>query len=241
MVGDFVKGARFFLAGLKNVMRSETRKFVMIPLLINVAIFAGLFWLGFDLVDSALTQLIPESWGWVAYIIWPIAIIAALVICFYTFTLLANLIGSPFNERLSQVVAEIDGLPFPDVPDTGLLTGVGNAMAGEVRKWLYFLSFLLPIGVVWLVPIVNILAAPLWIVAGAWMLGFEYSDYPMSNSGYKFADKRGWARQNKAKVLGFGFACLGATMIPILNFFVMPSAVIGASLLWNDARREGLA
>ncbi|MDT8372288.1 MAG: sulfate transporter CysZ, partial [Gammaproteobacteria bacterium] len=41
-------------------------------------------------------------------------------------------------------------------------------------------------------------------------------------------------KQKRLLALGFGLATLGATMIPIVNFLVIPAAVAGATALYLE-------
>jgi CysZ protein len=74
------------------------------------------------------------------------------------------------------------------------------------------------------------------------MLALQYIDYPMANHGFKFSAIRSRLRGRRLLGLGFGAATAGMTLVPVLNFIVMPSAVAGATALWvrelqgNEAR-----
>ena len=80
-----------------------------------------------------------------------------------------------------------------------------------------------------MIPGVNIISPVLWAWFGAWMLAIEYTDYPLGNHGYGFAEIRATLRQRRWLALGFGSAATLATIIPLVNFFVMPMAVAGAT------------
>jgi CysZ protein len=71
------------------------------------------------------------------------------------------------------------------------------------------------------------------------MLTIEYADYPMGNNGLKFREIRARLRRRRLLGLGFGAATAGLTMVPVLNFIAMPSAVAGATALWvRELRTE---
>jgi len=78
----------------------------------------------------------------------------------------------------------------------------------------------------------------LWVLFSSWMLALDYHDYPMGNHQLLFREQRGILRQNRSLALGFGFATLGATMIPIVNFFVIPAAVAGATALFVEHLKQ---
>jgi CysZ protein len=74
----------------------------------------------------------------------------------------------------------------------------------------------------------------LWVLFSAWALALDYHDYPMGNHQLLFKQQRKIMRQHRRLALGFGLATLGATMIPVVNFLVIPAAVAGATALYLD-------
>ena len=73
-----------------------------------------------------------------------------------------------------------------------------------------------------------------WGLYGAWILAVEYADYPMANAGLRPRAQRARLRDERRLALGFGTGVLVLTLVPGLNLVAMPSAVIGATLLWCD-------
>ena len=231
MIADMAHGARFLLSGFRIILRPGLRRFVAIPALINAVIFSAVIALGALYLDTLIERFIPEWLGWIEFILWPLFALMSLIISYYTFTIVANLLASPFNDRLSEKVAARLG-KAPDPVDRGILGDVAESVAAEIRKWLYFAFLAFIVLVLWLFPLTSLLAPFAWILLGAWMMGFEYIAYPLANQRMKFREQRAWMHDHRALVVGFGFAVLGATLIPILNFFVMPAAVAGGTQLW---------
>jgi CysZ protein len=64
------------------------------------------------------------------------------------------------------------------------------------------------------------------------MLAIDYHDYPMGNHQLLFNEQREVLKKKRTLALGFGMATMLATMIPIVNFFVIPAAVAGATALY---------
>jgi CysZ protein len=54
----------------------------------------------------------------------------------------------------------------------------------------------------------------------------------MSNNGLKFKEIRARLRSQRLMGLGFGAAAAALTMVPVLNFLAMPSAVAGGTAMW---------
>jgi CysZ protein len=66
------------------------------------------------------------------------------------------------------------------------------------------------------------------------MLAIDYHDYPMGNHQILFSEQRDTLKQHRLLVLGFGGATLAATMVPLINFIVIPAAVAGATALYLE-------
>ena len=62
----------------------------------------------------------------------------------------------------------------------------------------------------------------------------QYVDYPFDNHRTTFDDMYGFLRKNCMLSLSFGAGVILVSLIPVINFFVMPAAVIGATLMWMD-------
>lgn len=244
MIGDAVRGFGCFTAGLRMLPRPGLRRYVLGPLLLNIVLFAGLIWFGVgqfsDLVNWLLSPL-PGWLDWLRYLLWPLFALTVLIAVFFTFSLVANLIGAPFNGLLAEAVeSQLTGKPLDE---TGgwkkMLAEVVPAILGEVRKLGYFVLWAIPLAVLFLIPGLNLAAPFLWAGFGAWMLALEYGDFPMGNHDIRFVAQRQIFRNRRGLALGFGGAAMLATMIPFLNFLVMPAAVAGATQLWVRHLQDG--
>jgi CysZ protein len=229
-----VEGARYLLRGFSLIRRPGLRRFVAIPLLVNLLLFGSAIFFGGQYFDGLMERLLPDYLDWLEFLIWPLFALMVLVLAFYTFTLVANLFGAPFNDRLAEKVASRMGASLPNAESRSLVGDVAQSIFGELRKWLYFLGLMALVLLCWIIPLTTVFAPFLWLLLSAWMMSVEYTDYPMANTGLTFSQRRAWLRQHRGLAIGFGAATLGATMIPVVNFAVMPAAVAGATLLWVD-------
>lgn len=233
-------GARYLLRGLRLIAQPGLRRFVLVPLLINVLVFSAAVWYGvvsFETFIAWMQSKVPAWLQWLEWVLWPLFVLALLIVVFYTFTLVANLLAAPFNGLLAEKVElHLTGRPLNE--GGGLkkvLIELVPTLIDELRKLLYILLWAVPFLLLFLVPGVNVAAPVLWFLYTAWMLAFEYSDYPMGNHGLRLRAIRGRLRRRRALALGFGATAAGMTMIPVLNFVVMPSAVAGATAMWVEA------
>jgi CysZ protein len=239
MIGPFVTGFRYGTAGLRWLLRPGIRRYVILPILVNAAVFAaGFVWLAGYVgeLQARVMAWLPDWLDWLSWLLWPIAILAGLVLIWTGFTVIANLIGSPFNGLLSERVLSLHDPAAAPVVE-GAWTDLMRAPLDELRKLLYFA--LLAIGplIISFVPGINVLSPLAWGLFGAWVLAVEYADYPMGNAGLRPVRQRSILRSERRLALGFGAGVLLLTVVPGLNLVAMPSAVIGATLLWSDRLR----
>jgi CysZ protein len=159
-----------------------------------------------------------------------------LIAAFYTFTIIANFISSPFNSLLA---ARVELLLTPEgaqPPESQF--SILESLAHEVKKIIFLLGWSVPLAALFFIPGLNLLAPFAWLLFSAWMLALEYGDYPLGNHGIPFREQRRLLRGQGLLNLGFGAATLLATSIPIVNLFAIPAAVAGATALWVENRRE---
>ena len=237
-----LSGIGYFLQGLRLIFRPSLRRYVVIPLAINLLMFGALIWLGASQFGQLMDWLMPELPGWLQWaqwLFWLLFGISALLILFFTFSLLANLVGAPFNGLLAEAVEfHLSGRrPADGGGWKKMLKDLLPTLLDELRKLLYFAAWSLPFLLLFVIPVVNIIAPFAWLAFSAWMLALEYADYPMGNHGLKSAEQKQRLGQQRLLSLGFGAAVTVATMTPILNFLVMPAAVAGATALWVERLR----
>jgi CysZ protein len=237
VVTDLVRGAGFLLQGFRLLRRTGLRRYVIAPLGVNFLVFTGLIWLAAGFFSDLVHWLLPAGDAWwigiITAMLWIFfAGIVATVLAF-GFTLVANLIAAPLNGWLAQKV-EHTVAPHVQGParETGFLSGLYSTVKSEVRHLIYYLMIVGPLMLLSLVPGLVVVTAPLAFVVGGWMLALEYLAYPLENHNMSFHQLRAWVRGRRMLVAGFGIAVMVATLIPLVNFLVMPAAVAGATALF---------
>ncbi len=238
---DILNGPRYLLQGAVLLTRPKLRRFVIIPLFINLLLFGGLIAWAYHWVDGTTQWMLSRlpSWlQWLSFFIVPLFWTTSLVVIFYSFSVVANLIGAPFNGLLAEAVeAHLTGKAFAS-NWRDVVRDIVPAMFSELRKLLYYLLRAIPLFILLWIPLVNVPATVLWVLFGAWMMTVQYVDYPMGNHRLFFADQRARLRKRPLLAWSFGGLVMVATMIPVVNFVVMPAAVAGATVMW--VREEGL-
>ena len=231
-----IKGASYIFKGFTLLKLPGVKRYVIIPTLINIILFAAVIWYGSEQFDTLLEQYLPSWLAWLEFLLWPLFVLASLLIVFFAFTLVANIIGAPFNSVLSEKIEE--KLTHQKIASNGgyldLLRGARIGIVNEIRKLLYLAIRIFPLLILFIIPGLNIFAPFLWFIFGAWLLAIEYLDYPMGNRNLAFKQQISLLKEKRFLCLGFGMAIVLMTIIPVLNFFAMPVGVAAATALWVD-------
>lgn len=259
MLTQLAQGFGYLMRGFGLIRQPGLRRFVIIPLSINVVIFSSLIWLLLGSIGSLTSWLGGQldflgflgDWAVVQGIIWLLQLLLWLVVgvgvlvsVFYTFSLVANFLAAPFNSLLAEKVEKHLAGELVQGQESWMhaLKSIPHVMMSELFKLLYMLMWLVPLVLLWLltlwIPGLNLISTAAWLWFGAWLLSLEYVDYPAGNHGLTFPKVRKLMKQHRPSALGFGGAVTLMTSIPLLNLIAMPCAVAGATALWHDRLRD---
>ena len=239
MKGNIAQGASYLSRGARLLTHPSLRLFVIIPLLVNIVIFGSLITLGFSYLSGLMDSLlgaIPDWLDFIEWILWPLIGITVSLITGYLFTAVALIIASPFNALLAEKAEElVTGQRVDSLEGLGpALLAVPRGIFREIAKLLYYVPMALFVLVLSFIPGINAVAPVLWFVLGAWMMSIQFVDYPMDNHQLSFADVKEAVRARRLSSMGFGGGVALCTGIPVVNFFVVPAAVVGATVLWCE-------
>ena len=236
---NYLKGFSECFSGFNLIFLPSIRRFVIIPLIINIGLFTSAIYLLSQKMDEWIQSLLPSWLSWLEWLIWPLFATTALLFVFYSFTLVANLIAAPFNSLLAaRVEAYLSGQPVEHISTEKLWKLVIRSITSEIHKLLYFIMWLIPLIILTLVPGINLVAPFAWLIFTTWSFSLEYIDYPLSNHGLLFKQVRLYNRQHRMRALGLGSGIFIITSVPVLNFLAMPVAVAGATKLTLQTNKE---
>lgn len=232
-----VSGFGYFLSGFALIIHKKIRRFVLIPLSINILLFSALIYYGFmqmNLLALQFQQRLPDWLEWLSWLLWPVFIFSVAMLVFFTFAIVANIIAAPFNPALSAAVEEhlTGDKPAEIKTEDSFLSSLLKTIGEEIYKQLYNLSRLIPVFILFLIPVVQLAAPFVMFLLSAWLLALQYSDAPMGNHGLSFKQQRELLRGRRLLSLSFGASALTTMLIPGLNLLTMPVAVAGATKMW---------
>ncbi len=242
-----VKGISYLFKALPLLTRPGIKSYVIIPLIINILFFSVGIYFGFIYFGEYMDQILDTSkmWSWVAAIVnfikpvlYLIFGMALLVLIFFTFSIMANIVAAPFNSLLAEATENY--LSGKTMEDAGgfkqIMKDIVPTILMEIRKLIYMVLWSIPFLILLLfVPVVGHI---IWLLFTAWMMSLQYMDYPMGNHRLKFSEQRGLQRKNRLFSMGFGGITMGASMVPFINFVVMPTAVIAATIIWVEQYKD---
>ena len=232
---SLLRGIRTFTDGAQLMRQPRLLRFAWIPALLSLLIISAGLWFAFSYVTEFSDYLVAQmpSWlGFLSFILTPLLYLLGLLTGAWLFGLIAILIASPLLGDLSLAVEE-HTTPGAAPPAPAFLPGLAVAFRREGRKLLYHLPRLLIVAILSVIPFINTFSPLLWLVFGAWTLAVQFADYPAENRGLAFVDTLERLRGQRWTALGFGGCATVALAIPVLNFLLVPVAVVGGTLLWQ--------
>jgi CysZ protein len=239
---SFLQGANYFAQGLQGLSIPKVKRFIIIPLLINLIFIGGAS--SWVIGEMGIWKQSLEDWLWeslqfLMVLFWPIIIGFIFIIVFYTFTILSNWIAAPFNGLLAEIVEKHESPPGP--PSFSVLKDLPRIFGREFKKLMYYVPRVLGLVVlsilVFIIPFLAFLSpfiGLIWFLFSAWMMAIQYIDYSYDNHQGRFIHTLSDCKKNRAMALGFGCMVMFFTMIPFVNILVMPIAVIGSTKMFVE-------
>ncbi|MDP7591307.1 MAG: sulfate transporter CysZ [Litorilituus sp.] len=235
-------GSGYFFKGFELITLKGIRRFVFIPLLINLILFSVAFYFMFIELNnymSALMAWLPEWLSWLSVVLWPLALITILVIFSFLFSTAANWLAAPFNGLLSEKIENILlGQPALKSSSLEVIKDIPRTLAREWAKLAYYLpraiGFFL---IMWILPVIGQI---IWFLFVSWMMAVQYNDYPFDNHKISFSVMKQTLKQHQGLTYSFGVSVAIFAMLPIINLIIMPVAICGATALWVDHYRDEL-
>ena len=234
-----LSGPGYMIQGIKLLTGRGLRRFILIPLIINLIIFILLSYFILQLFgdfNAWIWGYLPEWLSFLAYLLWALLFILFLIVYGYSFTLLTNVIAAPFYGMLaSKIEAELTGKPPANEP---LQQMIPRTMRREMTKIGYFILYGLVVFfglmlISW-IPLVNIATPFLGILWSSWVMAIQYVDYPADNHQIPFTELRQRLGSQRWASTGLGGCILLGSMIPVINIFVAPVAVAASTLYWIE-------
>ena len=215
--------------------------YILIPFLINTLVFSGAVYLGLDFFGSTVVENIPqgEAWYWAVlyWFLWVVAVLLTTVLVFFSFTVVGNLLASPFNVLLSERTEEaLGGATNDESFSLGqFFRDAGKTILMEAKKmWVFVVVMVLILPLNLLPGIGNSIYTVLAISLTLFFLCFEYVSFVMVRKRQFFREQKNYIFARKFLMLGFSCGVMAMLAIPFFQLLCIPLAVIGATRIWCE-------
>jgi len=231
------RGFSFAWRGIAHLAgRSSLWKIAVLPIVLNIVLFViGIVvYVHFfpDLLAKFMSR--PDVWYmWIVYVLVIILLVAAFALFIvFGFTAVGCALAGPFLDLLSEKVERQLGREEPERTLRQALSGMTRGLIFSLVTLALFVASQLLVLALWLLPVVGqIASAVLGPLAGAYFFAAEFFDFPLGRRGLSSRARYRFVNRHRAEAVGFGLAVFLTTLIPLLNFFMLPAAAVGATLL----------
>ncbi|WP_419419687.1 sulfate transporter CysZ [Legionella sp. D16C41] len=237
----FTTGMSYLLLGMTHLPTRGLKRFVVLPIIFNLFVFVGLFYLLYHYFFPLSHYYINQLPTWLSFlnsVIMIFFILSFFLFFLTTFTIVFNLIAAPFNGLLAERAQYL--LRNQMIPELTF----AEITIRTIKRQLQFISYFLPrffgMCCLFFIPFIHPFFPFLWFAFNSWVLSMQYQDYAMDNNLVDFRTMRQLMAHNKEESLGFGFLINLISFVPILNIISMPAGVIGGVLMFCDRHSQQL-
>jgi CysZ protein len=231
-----------FSEAWRLIFSAGFRRFIFIPLLLNLLIFILLSSIALDYIQTLLTSFeihLPHWLAWIKWLLLPLFILVMLIAYGYCFNLITTIIAAPFLGFLAEKVeAKITGTA---PRNESLAQLIPRTFKREFTKLFYFLPrslcMVLLILALMLLPGANLVGVIIGGLWGSWCLALQFCDYTADNNQITFIQVRTQLGQQKLNSFTFGGLVLFGSMIPVINIVITPLAVAAGTIYWVRKNR----
>lgn len=211
---------------LKNLILA---KYLIIPVILSLSLYGVAFYTFTQYSTDIINWFFPQpQTGWFMLGVWYVTAvflyIIVLAITVLTFLVVTNIICSPFYDLLVTQIIHLKNHPTTPPNTTSVVESfkeIGRLAIEELKKALFVA--LIPLALL-LVPVIGTVLSA---VAATLFITWEYADFTISRHTIYLKQRLAIVFENKFYFLGFGTLL----MIPIVNLFLFPFAILGATLM----------
>ena len=177
----FGDGASALINGFRHLFHPALRAWVIWPILINLAVFAGLAWLLIGWLTGSIQGVmdgLPEWLNFLRWIMWVLAVLMMALVFGVSFTTLTLLIGAPFYvvlTRRAMTLISVEPFPSANTSFTVIVQETASAVLRELGKIRRFIPWVLLASVISFIPVINVLAPIVWLLVNSWIFAFQFS------------------------------------------------------------------
>ena len=242
-MANSLSGFSYFFRGVGLMTHPGLRRFVVIPLLANIAVFALMAGVIYDAMSGLYieyTSNFSSDWEFLTWIVAPLILLLGTLLSGYISIFIVLFLTSPFHGLLAERVEEhLTGERIVNESSAlQTILAIPRGFVREIQKIMHYIPMALLVIIISFIPAINIIAPLVWILLGAWMMSLQFVDYPMDNHRLPFSEVRAACSARRSTSITFGAVVAFVSGLPIINLIFVPAAVAGATLLWCEELRH---
>jgi uncharacterized protein involved in cysteine biosynthesis len=235
-VSSFWYGLSLPWQALKLILRRPVLlAWSLVPIALTLALYAfGIRALQGYARSGIFQVFASHGWdthGWIAGFVLLLTRLLMLFVGAVTFSFVASVVSSPFNDFLAEAAEPwtIPPLPRTIAPGLGMrarliLVDLSKAIAAT-------LATLIAIAASW-IPVLNLVA----LLFALLLVTFQYISYAQTRRGLGLREGAAFLWRHGYACLGFGAMLSLLFAIPVVASFALPLAVVGGTLLVGRAQ-----
>jgi len=225
-----IGGAAAFIAGVRLLfataeLRSVLWRMLGLLALLMLATSVGAFWLLDYMAGLWLPQ--GDAWYWqlLSALVWVLALLLSLISGAVAYVALGSAAVAPWLDTLALRSERMHGINRGE-SSGNWLAQTATSLANSVRPLFGLLAWgVLALVLIWIPP----LATAIWTWGGIRFLAYELMDTSASRQGWDFSRRQLEQKQRRWFYLGFAGVAMLLLLVPVVNLFVIPAAVVALS------------
>lgn len=176
---EIKSGFGYFMMGWYLITQSGLRRFVIMPIILNIILMLGLLGLFIaqaqNMIDWVMGFL-PDWLSWMSAILFIVSFALILMLFYFSFTMLSGFIAAPFNGLLAEKVEKmLTGEVLIETSTWDFIKDIPRMLAREWQKLCYSLPRYLILFLLGFMPVVGQSIVPIVaFIFGAWMTAIQY-------------------------------------------------------------------
>lgn len=209
---------------------------------VTAVALVGVVWLGGGHAGDLLGLVWARPESWYGSAVWYVATALTFVVLVLAgVTTVPLLLLSPLQDPMSEATEALCHVAPPSAGGLpGLVRSTATSLAHTAQR---VLLLLVGHALLFLLNALPAAGAAVWALASTlwsafWLAG-EYLSIPAARHGHRFRAVVQALGRRPALALGFGLALYVLLWLPVLNFFLIPVAVVAGTLLYLGLSQAG--
>jgi CysZ protein len=231
----FGEGVAACLGGINFIITTPSVwLYALVPALMVLVLAFGLSWLGIWGAGQAVSLFIGQASGfWSTAGSWVLTVLLAVAAVLFAL-LLAVILAQPFS------VFALEAIVHAQQRALGLASGPSptpfQSMLLSLPIAVFTLGAALPIYLLLLIldlvfPPAMVVSVPLRFLFSAWLLAWNFLDYPLALRGMGLQARLRWITERPTAFTSFGLAWAFVLIFPGMALLLLPMGVAGATRL----------